>query len=123
MKTEQEQAAAERAAQAYIEASHAGAMQELKTALAKSAATTPISNPSNVDPTERKIISCTLAHSVAIRGTETRTVALAKLDYQSAGLEIQECDRGLQISYKNTRGQRESFITPWANVVEYRFGA
>ena len=68
-----------------------------------------------------KVASCTLAHAVSIRGTETRTVSAMKLDFKAAGLEILESDRGLEISYTGSDTKRYTLITPWANVVEYRF--
>ncbi len=68
-----------------------------------------------------EVASCTLAHAVSIRGTETRTVSAKKLDYVAAGLKIWEAERGLVVEYTGSDGRRYTFMTPWANVVEVRY--
>ncbi len=137
-KTQDEQFAAEEAAKRYIASKTTGltvdtsdAPRSISTAvfripeLHKSCAVPggihPLSKVLDMPSFGRRVSSCTLAHAVSIRGTETRTVSSMKLDFKACGLMITECDRGLEISYTGTDTTRYTFTTPWANVVQFSY--
>jgi len=130
-KTQDEQFAAEEAAKQYVSGKQQAASDESFSGIDfdKTQYTTAIIPALSAQDfhasinslLKRKVASCTLAHTVSIRGTETRTVSAMKLDFKAAGLEILESDRGLEISYSGSDSKRYTLITPWANVVEFRF--
>jgi len=129
-KTQDEQFAAEEAAKQYVSGKQQAASDESfsgidfdKTQHATAIIPAKIFEVAQETPMRRKVASCTLAHGVSIRGSETRSVSEIKLDYRGMGLVMTECHRGIEISYVGTDTKRYTFITPWANVVQFIYAA
>ncbi|SRR5216683_4157944 len=130
-KTQDEQFAANEAAKKYIESKTTGFIGNSGSSTAPVRLISrgeggdqidlELSSKSDGSTALRKVSSCTLAHAVSIRGTETRTVSAIKLDFKACGLVIIESERGLEISYNGTDTTRYTFITPWANVVQFSY--